>query len=239
MFKRFGRMASRLARPSVVATFIVAGPVVAASLGVLHAAGAIGVAHAQAAPAAAAKPDVAKGQKIASEVCVACHAIDGNATAPVNPKLAGQHPAYLAKQLANFKPQPGKDKAERVNAVMAAFAAQLSDADMKSVAAYYAAQSLKPAAASKADLVQLGQSIYRSGIADKGVPACASCHGPSGKGIPAQYPLLGGQWAEYTASQLKAFQAGTRANYVPMSVIALRLNDREVEAVSDYIAGLR
>ncbi|MGE0313192.1 MAG: cytochrome c [Lautropia sp.] len=236
MLKRFERAAARLARPSVVAAFVVAVPVVAGALGWQHPAGAIGAANAQAAPA---KPDVAKGQKIASEVCVACHAIDGNATAPVNPKLAGQHPAYLRKQLANFKPQPGKDKAERVNAVMAAFAAQLSAADMANVAAYYASQPLKPAAAAKPDLVQLGQSIYRSGIADKGVPACASCHGPSGKGIPAQYPHVAGQWAEYTLSQLKAFQAGTRANYAPMTMIALRLTDKEAEAVSDYIAGLR
>lgn len=259
MFRIFERAVSRLLRPSLAAGFLfVLSGIDVAGVGVTgHGvtgiggtfvgqilSGPAGVAHAQqAAPAepakAPAKPDIAKGEKIASEVCVACHAIDGNATAPANPKLAGQHPAYLAKQLANFKPAPGKDKAERENAVMAAFSATLSEADMRNVAAYYASQQLKPSAASKAEYAELGQTIFRSGIADKGVPACASCHGPAGKGIPSQYPHVAGQWADYHVSQLKAFQAGTRANYAPMSTIALRLTDREVQAVSDYMAGLR
>lgn len=186
-----------------------------------------------------AAPDPAKGQQIASQVCAACHGPDGNSTAPVNPKLAAQHPEYLAKQLQNFKPAPGAKEAERVNAIMAGFAATLSDQDMVDVAAYYAGQKLKPAAAKNQDTVALGQKIYRGGIPDKGVPACGGCHSPNGAGIPAQYPRLAGQYAEYTESQLVAFRQGTRKNSAQMSVIAGRLSDVEMKAVSDYIAGMR
>lgn len=191
------------------------------------------------APAAPAAVDPAKGEKIAQEVCAACHGADGNSTAPVNPKLAGQHPEYLAKQLANFKVAPGAKSAERVNAVMAAFAAMLGDADMKNVAAYYAARPLKPSAAKNAELAELGQAIYRGGIAEKGVPACAGCHGPSGLGLPAQYPRLAGQYAEYTEAQLVGFRSGARMNNASMTTIAARLSDKEIKAVSDYVAGLR
>lgn len=186
-----------------------------------------------------AAPDAAKGQQIASQVCAACHGADGNSTGPANPKLAGQHPDYLAKQLKNFKVAPGAKEAERVNPIMAGFAATLSEQDMADVAAYYASQKLKPAAARNPATVALGQRIYRAGIADKGVPACSGCHSPNGAGIPAQYPRLAGQYAEYTHSQLMAFRQGTRKNSQQMTVIASRLSDAEMDAVSDYIAGLR
>jgi cbb3-type cytochrome c oxidase subunit III len=196
----------------------------------------LGAAHAQ----DARKIDLAKGQQIASQVCAACHGADGNATAgPANPKLAGQHADYLYKQLVNFVPKQGAKEAERANAIMMAFAAQLSDEDKRNVAAFYASQPKKPSAAKSKELVELGQTIYRAGIPGKQVPSCAGCHGPAGAGIPAQYPRLSGQWAEYTESQLVQFRGGQRKNSAQMTAIASRLSDAEIKAVSDYIAGLR
>ena len=196
----------------------------------------VGTAAAQ----APAKPDAAKGQGIASQVCAACHAADGNSPAAANPKLAGQFYDYLHKQLVNFKPQTGK-KAARDNAVMAAMVANLSAADMQHVAAYYASQKLKPAVAKDKELAALGQKIYRGGIAATGVPACAGCHGPAGLGMPAQYPRVAGQFPEYVEAQLKAFRAGARANDPNgmMRAVAARMNEAEIKAVAEYASGLR
>lgn len=196
----------------------------------------VGVAAAQ----APAKPDAAKGQGIASQICAACHAADGNSSAAANPKLAGQFYDYLHKQLVNFKPQEGK-KAARDNAVMAGMVANLSAADMQDVAAYYASQKLKPAVAKDKELAARGQKIYRGGITASGVPACAGCHGPTGAGIPAQYPRIAGQFPEYIEAQLRAFRAGTRANDPNgmMRGVAVRMNNREIRAVTEYVAGLR
>jgi len=196
----------------------------------------VGSASAQ----APAKPDAAKGQGVASQVCAACHAADGNSPAAANPKLAGQLYDYLHKQLVNFKPQAGK-KAARENPVMAAMVANLSAADMQDVAAYYASQKLKPAAAKDKELAALGQKIYRGGNAATAVAACAGCHGPSGAGMPAQYPRISGQFAEYVETQLKAFRAGTRANDANgmMRGVAVRMTDREIQGVAEYVAGLR
>jgi cytochrome c553 len=186
------------------------------------------------------KGDAAKAQGIVNQVCAACHGADGNSPIAVNPKLAGQIPEYLHKQLVNFKPAAGK-KAERDNPVMAGMAASLSPEDMRNLAAYFAGQAAKPGVAKNKDLDVLGQKVYRGGIAGKGIPACASCHGPNGAGMPAQYPRLSGQHAEYTEAQLKAFRGGERANDPSnmMRGVAAKLSDREIQAVSDYIAGLR
>ena len=188
----------------------------------------------------AAKPDAAKGQAIASQVCAACHAADGNSPVAANPKLAGQIYDYLQKQLGNFKPQAGK-KAERDNPVMAGMVAGLSEADIKAVAAFYASQKLKPAKATNKELAALGQKIYRAGNAASGMPACAGCHGPTGAGVPAQYPRIAGQFAEYVEAQLRAFRAGTRTNDPNgmMRGVAVRMNNREIRAVAEYVAGLR
>ena len=187
------------------------------------------------------KGDAAKAQAIVNQVCVGCHAADGNSAVALNPKLAGQFPEYLFKQMTNFKPAAAGKKAERENPVMAGMVAGLSTDDMRNLAVYYAGQVAKPANAKNKDLVATGQKIYRGGIAAKGVAACASCHGPNGAGMPAQYPRLSGQHAEYTEGQLKAFREGTRANDVSsmMRMVAAKLSDREIQAVSDYIAGLR
>jgi cytochrome c553 len=192
-----------------------------------------------AAPAAAAAPDLKKGAAIAAGVCAACHGVDGNASGPTFPKLAAQHAEYIYKELTNFKVVPPAKAAERPNAIMSPIAAAMSDADMNNVAAYYQSQQLKPAEAKDKASVALGQKIWRGGIADKGVPACAACHGPTGAGIPVQYPRLGGQWGEYLLTQLQNFHSGTRANNVAMMTIAGRLSDDEMKAVADYAAGLR
>ena len=208
---------------------------------VLAAGAAVGLLWtAQAAAQGAAKPDVAKGEQFAKQVCAACHAGDGNSAAAANPKLAGQIPEYLHKQLVNFKPQGGK-KAERDNAVMAGMVASLSDGDMRDVAAYYASQKLRPAAARSKELAAQGQKLWRGGNAASGVPACAGCHGPDGAGIPSQFPRLSGQFAEYVESQLKLFRAGGRANDANgmMRGVAARMSDQEIKAVAEYAAGLR
>jgi len=186
------------------------------------------------------KPDLAKGEKIAKQVCAACHAADGNSVAAVNPKLAGQFARYLQKQMDNFKAQGGK-KALRENPIMAGMVAGLSDEDMGAVAAYFAAQTLKPAAASDKDLAAQGQKIWRGGIAARGVAACAGCHGPDGAGIPGVYPRLSGQFPEYLDAQLKLFRAGGRANDPSgmMRGVAARMTDEEIKAVAQYAAGLR
>ena len=178
------------------------------------------------------KPDLARGQAVAA-VCTACHAADGNRGAPTFPIIAGQHPEYLVKQLKEFK------SGKRKNAVMAGFVAALSEDDMRHVAAFYASKTAKPGAAKNKDTIRLGESIYRGGIAAKAVPACAACHGPTGSGIPAQYPRLGGQHADYTEAQLTTFRSGARANNAQMTTIAAKMSDLEIKAVSDYIAGLR
>jgi len=188
--------------------------------------------EAKPAAAAPAKPDLAKGQATATNVCAACHTSDGSRGSPANPIIQGQHPEYLAKQLAEFK--AGK----RTSPIMQGMAAPLSDADMKNVAAFYAGKQPKPGFAKNKDLVALGEKIYRGGIADRMVPACAGCHGPNGAGIPAQYPRLSGQHADYTAAQLIAFRSGARANSPQMEGVAGKMNDKEIKAVADYIAGL-
>ncbi len=184
--------------------------------------------------------DAAKAQGIVNQVCAACHAADGNSQIAANPKLAGQLPEYLYKQLMDFKAAAGKS-AERENPVMAGMVANLSPDDMHNLAAYFSGQAAKPGLAKSKDLVALGQRLYRGGIASEGIAACASCHGPDGAGMPSQFPRISGQHAEYISAQLKAFRSGARANDVnaTMRGVAGRLSDREIDAVGDYIAGLR
>ena len=182
---------------------------------------------------AASAADANKGAAISNGVCVACHTNDGSRGSPANPILQGQHPEYLAKQLAEFK------AGIRANAIMRGMASALSDADMKNVAAFYAGKQAKLGAARNKDLAALGEKIYRGGIAERAIPACTACHGPTGAGLPVQYPRLGGQHADYVEAQLLAFRGGIRKNNAAMTGVAAKLNDREIKAVSDYVAGLR
>lgn len=192
-----------------------------------------GAAPAAAAAAAPAKPDAAAGGAKYATVCAACHGTDGNSAVPANPKLAQQHPEYVVKQLQEFK--AGK----RVSPIMQGFAAMLSDADMKNIAQWAASQKAKPGFAKDKDLVALGERIYRGGLADRQISACSGCHSPNGAGVPAQYPRLSGQHADYIAAQLVSFRDGMRTNSLQMNQVAARMNDREIKAVADYIAGLR
>ncbi len=178
------------------------------------------------------KPDLAKGEASFGAVCAACHGPDGNSTAPIYPKLSQQHAEYLVKQLTEFK------SGKRANPIMLGFASTLSEEDMKNIAYWVSTKASKPGAAKEKDLVTLGERIFRGGIADRQVPACAGCHSPNGAGIPAQYPRLAGQNAEYATAQLTAFRDGVRNNSLQMTQVAAKLNDREIKAVSDYIAGL-
>lgn len=180
-----------------------------------------------------AKPDLAKGEASFTAVCAACHGADGNSSIVANPKLAHQHPEYLVKQLQEFK----NDK--RADPVMKGFASTLSDGDMQNIAAWLAKQPAKPGFATDKELVTLGERIYRGGIADRKVAACVGCHSPNGAGIPVQYPRLSGQHADYTVKQLQSFRDGVRKNSPQMKDVAAKMNDREIKAVADYIAGLR
>lgn len=171
--------------------------------------------------------------QIVNTVCAACHAPDGNSVITLNPKLAGQHPEYLEKQLTEFK------SGKRANAVMSGMASMLSEEDMKNVATYFSTQKLTLGQAKSNGAGSLGEKIYRGGIAATNVPACAACHGATGAGLPKQFPRLGGQHADYTLAQLKTFRTGERANAPMMMVIATKMTDAEMAAVADYIQGLR
>lgn len=188
-----------------------------------------------------AKADSAKGEAIYNNgdaargivACASCHGAAGNSTITVNPKLAGQHEAYVAKQLTDFT------GADRNNAVMSTFAKAMNADDVKNISAYLSTQKAKPGAAKNKDIVELGKQIYRGGIAEKNVPACAGCHSANGAGIPAQFPRIAGQHQDYTIAQLTNFRTGTRKNSAQMVTIAKRMSDDEMKAVADYVAGLK
>jgi cytochrome c553 len=181
-----------------------------------------------------AKADPAKAQQIVNTVCIACHGTDGNSPVAANPKLASQHPDYLNKQLTNFK------SGERKNPIMTGMVAALSPEDMKNLAAYFGGQKLAPAAAQDKVLAAQGEKIYRGGIAAMGVPACSGCHGPAGSGIPTMFPRLAGQHGEYVETQLKNFRTGERANDPGkmMQMVAMKMSDKDMKAVAEYITGL-
>ena len=189
--------------------------------------------HAAEAPAQPAfKRDLARAQKLA-EPCLACHTADGSRGAPANPILQGQYPDYLFKQLTEFK------SGKRKNAIMQGMVAALSEDDMKHLAAFYGSKTAKAGFAKSKDTIQLGEALYRGGNLAAKVPACSGCHSPTGAGIPAQFPRLAGQHADYAEAQLIAFSSGARANGPMMRAIAAKLNEREIKAVADYMAGLR
>ncbi len=187
----------------------------------------------------AVQGDAEKGKQIASSVCFACHGLDGVSPIPTQPHLAAQLPDYIVKQLNNMKSVNGAPPL-RNNPIMSGIVASMTDADMRNVAAWYAAQPPKRSQATDAKLVAVGEKLWRGGEADRGVPACAGCHGPTGSGIPALYPRLSGQYQEYTEAQLQHFKNGTRANdpAAIMRTIAHRLSNEDIKALADYTAGL-
>lgn len=207
----------------------------------LAASSLVSVASANEPAAKPAKADAAKGEALYTNgdatrgivACASCHGAAGNSTISVNPKLSGQHEAYIVKQLTDFT-GPARN-----NAVMTTFSKLMTADDMKNVAAYLAVQKPKAGAAKNKDIVKLGETIYRAGIAEKNVAACAGCHSPNGAGIPAQFPRIAGQHQDYTIAQLTNFRTGVRKNSAQMVTIAKRMSDEEMKAVADYVAGLK
>jgi cytochrome c553 len=219
----------------VLATVLVsaAAPAFSASHAAPPAAAASAPAAAAANPAKPGKPDLVRGEASYNAICASCHGADGNSGTPANPKLSQQHPEYLVKQLQEFK------SGARKSPIMQGFAAALSDADMRNISYWATSKKAKTGFAKDKELVVLGEKIYRGGIADRQIAACAGCHSPTGSGIPAQYPRLAGQHADYTAAQLTSFRDGARQNSLQMNQVAAKLNDREIRALADYVAGLR
>jgi cytochrome c553 len=180
---------------------------------------------------AAGDPEAGKTK---SATCTGCHMADGNSANPLWPKLAGQHPAYLLKQIMDFKSGARKDP------TMGPMAAPLNEQDAEDLAAWFASQTQSPGTADP-DQVALGQRIYRGGNPDTGVAACTACHGPTGLGNPAaDFPRISGQHAAYVEKTLKDFRAGDRANDPAkmMRGVAAKMSDKEIAAVAQFIQGL-
>ena len=182
--------------------------------------------------------DAKKGAVLAQGLCAACHASDGNSVIPANPILAGQHYTYLKNQLNYFQVKQGEDKAKRENAVMLGIASGLSSDDIDNLAAYYSQQKIKPSYASNLELAKAGEVVYKAGDDSRGLPSCSSCHGPRGLGVPGQFPRISGQHATYTASTLKSYKNGSRANNKQMMAISSRLTEAQINALAEYLAGL-
>ena len=187
----------------------------------------------------APKVDPVRGQQVASQICAACHGVDGNSTAPANPRLAQQHSEYLYKQLLDYTVRQGQQRPARENAIMNGLASQLSDDDKRNVSAWFASQTAQLSTARNKQTLDLGQRIWRAGLPEKALPACAGCHNPAGLGIPIQYPRLAAQHADYVDATLKDFRQGTRRNNPAMQEIAAKLSDAEIRAVADFVQGLR
>ena len=170
---------------------------------------------------AAPKADIAKGKEVATTICAACHAADGNSGIAAYPKLAAQHTGYIYRQTLDIK--EGK-RTHGSAAVMKPMVMNLSEQDILNVPV-------------------LGGKIYRGGLVDKKIPACMSCHGPSGAGIPGggteivAYPRLGGQHMAYVVDQMKAYKTGQRKNAI-MEDIAKRMTEEELNSVANFIQGL-
>ena len=195
---------------------------------------AMALVYASVAPAAETenKPDLERGKQLAGTVCGACHGADGRSTAPTNPNLAAQHADYIVAQLTAFK------SGARPSPIMQGMAASLTPEDMQAVAAWYSSQKPVEQAARNKALAQRGEKLWRSGMKGINLPACAGCHGAAGHGIPAQYPRLAGQHADLALGWLQAYASGARPSTV-MGPIAAKLNDNDMKALSEYIAGLR
>lgn len=203
----------------------------------------------------AGKPDAAKGEELYNNgdaarglaSCASCHGPGGNSTLPINPNLASQPYEYLVKQLTSFRPRDAETPATRrgpegADTVMSPFAKMLTEEEIRNVSYYLSQQVLDfetAATASNEDTMERGQKIWRGGLPERNVPACAGCHGPNGAGIPGEFPRVAGQFPSYIADQLKLFRSGDRANGPMMHDIGDRMSDSDIAAVADYAAGLR
>ena len=175
--------------------------------------------------------DVSAGEELYISQCQACHGRAGNSLVPEQPVIAGQHAEYIVAQTKLFRNK------ERINVAMDPFVENLSDADINNIAVYLEAQNAGLSGAVDEELVAWGENIYRNGIAERNIPNCTGCHGPSGKGIPPLYPRLSGQHATYTAKTLTEFRDGVRAHDT-MSAVVVGLTNEEISALAEYISGL-
>ncbi|HSD41799.1 MAG TPA: c-type cytochrome [Burkholderiales bacterium] len=201
--------------------------IASATLAAVWLAAAASAAHAQAI-------DKAKARSIVDRLCVACHGVDGNSPQPAHPKIAGLQPEYLLKQLRDYR------KGLRKSEIMEPMVKELTEDDMASLAAYYAEQQPKPGEARDGKLAEAGRKLYNDGIPDVGLPSCSGCHYPDGIGT-ARFPRVAGQHAEYTYQQLKDFASGKRENDrgLAMQSVANRMNDQQMRAVAEYVAGMK
>ncbi len=192
--------------------------------------------------AAQPKADVAKGKEIANNLCASCHSVDGNSGIATYPRLAAQLPNYLERQVHDIKDGKrawGQSVAMRVSPGVST----LTNDQIRDVAAYFATQAPKPGETNPKENAELGAQIYRGGLAAKKIPACMSCHGPNGAGMPGggsailAFPRLGDQHKAYVVEQMKAFQSGQRENSI-MADIANRMSEEELNAVGNFIQGL-
>ncbi|WP_434778899.1 c-type cytochrome [Neisseria sp. Ec49-e6-T10] len=179
--------------------------------------------------------DLNNGKTLAENVCVACHAADGNSVLTIYPSLAGQHAVYAYTQALAIK---NGQRTTGASAAMVPMVENLSEQDLWDASAYFSRQHIKQGEADPKGNLQLGLKIYRGGKADIKLPSCASCHGPSGAGMPDIFPRISSQHADYVVTQLEAFRAGERVHPM-MDPIASRLTDEEIKAVANYIQGLR
>jgi cytochrome c553 len=201
---------------------------------------AIAAAAWLAATSSAARADErqARVHELVVNRCAACHGADGNGIADIYPRLAGQYPSYLYKQLTQFKGAPGI-KPLRRSAIMQAMVADLDDADMSALAQYYAAQTPAQGTTPHAALAESGREVYTHGGAG-GAPACISCHRETGGGIAPDFPRITGQHEAYVNEQLHAWKDGRRGGKGKlMSLIVPLLSDDEIAQVSAYVASLR
>lgn len=183
----------------------------------------------------------AEAGKAKSVTCAACHGADGNSVIPANPTLAGQHEKYLLKQLKEFKlgMTTGGEQG-RNNAIMAGMVAALSEQDMADLAAFYASQTAKPGSTPES-AIEIGEALYLAGNQERGIAACIACHGPRGNGTSLSgFPKVSGQHADYVKAQLTAFRDGQRNNDLNgmMRIVAAKLSDKEIDAISKYVGGL-
>ena len=185
---------------------------------------------------AAIAGDAAAGKNKAA-ACGGCHGMDGNSFVPTFPKLAGQNEAYIVNQLKAFKAND-----TRKNDIMLGMAAGLSEQDMADIGAYFQGQRVSAAAPFDAAKAAAGLELYKGGDLQKGIPACQSCHGPTGAGMAGiGYPQIGGQYVDYTLAQLKAFKEGSRSNDDKriMRDIVAQLSDEQLEALANYAASIK
>ncbi|MGL6121487.1 MAG: c-type cytochrome [Shewanella sp.] len=195
--------------------------------------------------AAISSPAIAEGNAEAGKtkiiVCSACHGMDGNSMIDMYPKLAGQHPTYLQKQLHDFRSaaQTG-GKEGRMDPIMAGMSIALSDQDILDISAYFSTQTIQVTEAK--DIPELGEKLYKGGDVSRGITACMACHGPDGKGAElAGFPTLAGQHPTYIKIQLTKFRDMGRHNDLNgmMQDVAKKLNDSDIEALSKYLSSLK